>query len=101
MAEPPVSRKPLPVASTSKPLPSLHWVGPALAGGVALVLLLLAAGLQIPVARSLGEASLVMAASMLTPIQPLDGAAVARGSAGLAASTALLGVGVLSLVGLG
>jgi hypothetical protein len=41
----------------------------------------------------------VMAASMLVPIEPLDGAAVANGT-GTAVTLALVGTGVLLLVGL-
>jgi hypothetical protein len=37
-----------------------------------------------PVRRAQGAAALVMAASMLTPVELLDGAVVASGSAGIA-----------------
>jgi len=44
-------------------------------------------------------AALVMAASMLTPIKPLDGAAIAKaGAAG--ASVAAVGLGALALFGI-
>jgi cellulose synthase operon protein C len=91
---------PLPVAVTSRPAPAVHWLGPVLTGAAALGLLILAAWLHVPVTRALGAAALVMAASMLTPIEPLDGAMVGKGAAGLAATLALLGTGVLLLLGL-
>ncbi len=90
---------PLPVARTAAPAPAVHWIGPILLAGTALVLLVLAALLQVPLTRALGAAALVMAASMLVPIEPLDGAAVANGT-GTAVTLALVGTGVLLLVGL-
>ena len=72
---------PLPVARTADPAPAVHWIGPILLAGTALLLLVLAALLQVPLTRALGAAALVMAASMLVPIAPLDGAAVATGPA--------------------
>ncbi|HET9736964.1 MAG TPA: hypothetical protein VFP78_02500 [Solirubrobacteraceae bacterium] len=90
---------PVPVARTRRPAPAVHWIGPILLAGAALVLLVLAAWLQVPVTRTLGAAALVMAASMLVPIEPLDGAAVANGT-GTAVTLALVGTGVLMLVGL-
>jgi cellulose synthase operon protein C len=90
---------PLPVARTDRPATAVHWLGPVLLAGTALVLLLLAAWLRVPVTREVGGAALVMAASMLVPIDPLDRAAVAKGT-GTAVTLAVLGTGTLLLVGL-
>ncbi len=90
---------PLPVARTSRPAAAVHWLGPVLLAGTALALLLLAAWMKVPMTRTLGGAALVMAASMLVPIEPLDGAAVAKGT-GTAVTLAVLGTGTLLLVGL-
>ena len=53
-----------------------------------------------PTTKALGTAALVMTASLLTPIEPLDGGFVAKGPAGLAAGLALVGAAVFLLLGL-
>jgi hypothetical protein len=78
----------------------VHLVGPVLAGVLALALLILGVWLEVPVTRSLGAAALVMAASMLTPIDPLDGAAVARTPVAATASFAFVGAVALMAIGL-
>ena len=90
---------PLPVARTAKPVPAVHWSGPIVLAGAALLLLVLSAWLNVAVTRTLGAAAIVMAASMLVPVEPLDGAAVAKGT-GTAAALALAATGTLLLVGL-
>jgi hypothetical protein len=55
----------------------------------------------VPATRAVGAAALVMTASLLTPIEPLDGGHVAKGPAGLAAGLALVGAAVFFLLGLG
>jgi cellulose synthase operon protein C len=92
---------PLPVAHTSRPATSIHWIGPILTGCAALCLLVLGVWLDVPVTRSLGSAALVMAASMLAPLEPLDGGHIAKGPAGLAPSLGLLGAALLLLLGVG
>jgi hypothetical protein len=42
-----------------------------------------------PLTKAVGTAALVMTASLLTPIEPLDGGVVAKGTAGLAAGLTL------------
>ena len=91
---------PLPVVETDRPAPLVHWVGPISTGIAALVLLSLGVGLEAPTTKALGTAALVMTASLLTPIEPLDGGFVAKGPAGLAAGLALLGAAVFLLLGL-
>ena len=92
---------PLPVARTSQPNAVVHWVGPLLMCVVGLSLAVLAVLLEIPLTRSLGAAALVMAASLLTPVEPIDGGVIAEGAVGTAATLALFGAAVLLVVGLG
>ena len=68
----------------------MHWIGPLLSSTAALVLLILAAWLSIPSTLELASVALVMSASMLTPIKPLDGGFVATGTAGAATGLALV-----------
>jgi hypothetical protein len=91
---------PLPVVESDRPVPAVHWVGPLATGVAALVLLALGVGLEVPTTRALGTVALVMTASMLTPLEPLDGGHVAKGPAGLAAGLAVLGAAVFFLLGL-
>jgi hypothetical protein len=67
---------------------------------MAIALLLLSAWLDVPLTRSLGAAALVMAASLLTPVKPLDGATVIPSPAGAIPGIAVLGTSVLLLAGL-
>ena len=73
---------------------------PIVGVAVGVAVLLLATWLDVPVARNLGAAALVMTASLLTPIKPLDGATVSTTSAGPLPSIAVLGTAVLLLLGL-
>ena len=91
---------PLPVVETDRPAPMVHWIGPIVAGVAALCLLALGVGLEVPTTKALGTAALVMTASLLTPIEPLDGGFVAKGPVGVAAGLALLGTAVFLLLGL-
>ncbi len=92
---------PLPVADPEQPTPGVHLSGPAVAAAAGLVLLVLGVWLQVPVTRALGVAALVMAASMLTPVAPLDGARLEKGTGllttglALAATVGLVAVGLL------
>jgi hypothetical protein len=91
---------PLPVARTHRKAMNVHWAGPAAVGTLALALLLLAAWLDVPVTRSLGAAGLVMAASLLTPIKPIDGATISSTAKGALPGVAVLGTAVMMAVGL-
>jgi tetratricopeptide (TPR) repeat protein len=90
---------PLPVADTSNPAPAVHASGPVVAGAAGLVLFVLGAWLHIAATEALGLAAVVMAASMLTPVPPLDGARMG-GGVPVAAGLGLVGVVVLTLLGL-
>jgi len=52
----------------------------------------------VPATKALGTAALVMAASLLTPVEPVDGGVVAKGPGGLAATLALLAAAVFVLL---
>ena len=91
--------EPAPAAAPA-PAPAVHLVGPVLTGVLALALLILGIWLEVPVTRSLGAAALVMSASMLTPIDPLDGAAVAKTPVAATASFAFVGAVALMAIGL-
>jgi len=78
---------------------NLHWAAPAALGAIALAQLLLAAWLDVPLTRSLGAAGLVMTASLLTPIKPVDGGTIAITPPG--AVTILAVAGTAGLVALG
>ncbi len=95
-----LSWTPLPVARARGKAVSIHWVGPTAIAVLALALLLLSVWTGVPVTRSLGAAALVMAASMLTPVSPLDGATVSATPAGALPTLAVLGTAVLLVVGL-
>lgn len=93
---------PLPVASADgDAAAAVHWIGPVVATAIALALLILSTLLHVPIAQTLAGAALVMAASMLIPIKPLDGGVVTDGKgSGAAAGLALLGGGLFLLLGL-
>ncbi len=91
---------PLPVASTDTDAPSVHWIGPIVSTALACALLIPSVLLEVPIARTLAGTALVMAASMLIPVKPLDGGVVTQGKAGTGASLALLGGGLFLLLGL-
>jgi hypothetical protein len=91
---------PLPVAETSRPATAVHWIGPIATGAAALCLLTLGVALEVPTTMALGSAALVMTASLLTPIEPVDGAIVAKGPGGLIGSIAALGTALFLLLGL-
>ncbi len=91
---------PLPVAETDRPAPAVHWIGPIATGVVALILLALGVALEVPLTRALGTAALIMTASLLTPLEPLDGGFIAKGPAGAVAGIALLGSALFLLFGL-
>ncbi|HWF50256.1 MAG TPA: hypothetical protein VG294_06370 [Solirubrobacteraceae bacterium] len=91
---------PLPVARAPGQARGVHWAGPTAVAALAIVLLVLATWLGVPLARSLGAAGLVMAASLLTPVTPIDGATVSTTAVGALPSLAVLGAAVLMVVGL-
>lgn len=90
----------LPVAETDAPAPTVHRSGPIAAATIGLCLLILSAWSQVPLAQALGVSAIVMAASMLTPIPPLDGAKMTGGASALTAGLTVAGSAILVAVGL-
>jgi cellulose synthase operon protein C len=88
---------PLPVVTTRNDEAAVHLAAPVALGGVALLLFVESAWLHTPLSHAWAVAALIMAASALLPVGPLDGAHV--GKAGVAASAGLIGTALL--VGLG
>jgi tetratricopeptide (TPR) repeat protein len=91
---------PLPVARAPGAATGVHWAGPTAVAALAIVLLILATAFNVGLTRSLGAAGLVMAASLLTPVAPIDGATVSTTAVGALPSLAVLGAAVLMLAGL-
>lgn len=89
---------PLPVAQTNRLSAAVHWVAPVATGAIALLLLALTVWLQIPITRALGVAALVMTASMLVPVTPLDGGMIDKAKSGGAVALALAGTGLALLL---
>jgi hypothetical protein len=88
---------PLPVLKEGA-RPRVHWAAPVTLAVVAIPLVLFTAWLDVPLARAIATAALVMAASLLTPIKPVDGGAIAA-AGGTAAG--LTGLGLAALLALG
>ena len=86
-------------ASVKPEVANLHWVAPAALGVLAIVQLILASWLNVPLTRELGAAALVMTASLLTPVSPVDGGTIAETAGGAATMLAVAGTAVLVLVG--
>lgn len=63
---------------SDKPAPAVHAVGPLATGVVAFALLVLGEALGVPLTTALGVAGLVMTASLLTQLEPIDGAYLPR-----------------------
>ena len=88
---------PLPVLRNAGP--RVHWAAPVALACIALPLVAMTAWLDIPLTRALAASALVMAASLLTPIKPVDGGAIAA-AGGTAAGLAGLALAVLLVLGL-
>ena len=82
----------------AKASPRSHWAAPAALAVVAVPLVLATVWLDIPLTRSLAAAALVMAASLLTPVKPVDGGAIAA-AGGTAAG--LAGIALAAVLALG
>ena len=93
-----LSWAPLPVLG-AKESPRLHWAAPAALAVVAVPLVLATVWLDLPLTRALAAAALVMAASLLTPIKPVDGGAIAA-AGGTAAGIAGIGLAAVIVLGL-
>jgi cellulose synthase operon protein C len=88
---------PLPVARTTDDAPRVHAAAPVALALMGVVLFVESAAFQVPLTRSLAQAALIMVASTLVPVGPLDGAKLGR--TGLLAGAGVVGAAVL--VGLG
>jgi tetratricopeptide (TPR) repeat protein len=88
---------PLPVLR--KAGPRVHWAAPVALACIALPLVTMTAWLGIPLTRALAASALIMAASLLTPIKPVDGGAIAA-AGGTAAGLTGLALAVLLVLGL-
>ena len=75
-----VSWAPLPVLG-DKAARGVHWAAPVALAVVAVPLVIATAWSDIPLTRSLAAAALMMAASLLTPVKPVDGGAIAAAGA--------------------
>ncbi|MEV6302972.1 hypothetical protein AB0M02_26390 [Actinoplanes sp. NPDC051861] len=84
---------PLPVTRPASAVPRVHTVAPVALGLLALVLFLETAAFGVPVISALATSALVMVASVLVPVAPLDGAEIDK--AGLVAGAGVLGAAVL------
>jgi tetratricopeptide (TPR) repeat protein len=89
---------PLPVLG-EKASPRSHWAAPAALAVVAVPLVLATVWLDVPLTRSLAAATLIMAASLLTPVKPVDGGAIAA-AGGTAAGIAGIGLAAVLVLGL-
>lgn len=92
---------PLPVAEEqgSDPVARIHAVGPAVLAFMSALLFALSAITDVPFARALGAAALVMTASVLAPVRPLDGAVVARGRRALLLDALMVALAILFALG--
>ena len=91
-----VSWAPLPVLGEHAS-PRLHRAAPVALALVAVPLVIATAWSDIPITRSLAAAALVMAASLLTPVKPVDGGAIAAAGGAAAGFTAIALAAVLAL----
>ena len=91
-----VSWAPLPVLG-EKASPRLHWAAPAALAVIAVPLVIATAWSDIPLTRSLATAALIMAASLLTPIKPVDGGAISAAGGTAAGITGIALAAVLAL----
>jgi hypothetical protein len=89
---------PLPVVSTRQNEERVHLAAPLTLAGVALVLFVESAWMRTPLAQAWAVATLIMCASLLLPVGPLDGAHL--GKAGAAASAGVIGTALLLGIGL-
>jgi tetratricopeptide (TPR) repeat protein len=93
-----VSWAPLPVLGEGAS-PRMHWAAPAAVAVVAVPLVIATAWSDVPLTRSLAAAALIMAASLLTPVKPVDGGAIAA-AGGTAAGLTGIALAVLLALGL-
>jgi tetratricopeptide (TPR) repeat protein len=90
---------PLPVISNDKSNTQAHAAAPLTLAVITGVLLLETVWLPVPLTKSMAITALIMAASTLLPVRPLDGARL--GKTGLLAGAGLVGASTLIILGLG
>jgi tetratricopeptide (TPR) repeat protein len=90
---------PLPVASTDRDARVVHWIGPLATALIGVALLALGTWLGVPATSTLGTIALVMTASLLVPIKPLDGGFLGEGAVAVVTNVLLVAVGVLVIFG--
>jgi cellulose synthase operon protein C len=90
---------PLPVIGDDRSRTQTHAAAPLTLAVIAGVLLLETALLEVPLTKSMSVAALIMAASTLLPVPPLDGGRLEK--AGLIAGAGLVGAAVLIVLGIG
>ncbi len=90
---------PLPVVQTDVSSRRVHLAAPLTLSVLSVLLFVEAAWLQVPLTQSLAVGALIMAASTLLPIGPLDGAQMGKAGvaagAGVVAGAVLVGLGVI------
>ncbi|MBM2618657.1 tetratricopeptide repeat protein [Actinoplanes sp. LDG1-06] len=84
---------PLPVTRPASTVARVHAAAPVTLALIGLVLFVEAAAFPAPIARGLATTAIVMVASVLVPVAPLDGAEINRN--GVLAGAGLLGAAVL------
>ncbi|WP_132217269.1 hypothetical protein [Kribbella steppae] len=89
----------LPVISTDRSNNQIHAAAPVTLAAVTGVLLLETVWFAVPLTKSMAITALIMSASTLLPIPPLDGAKL--GKTGLLAGAGVIGAGTLVILGLG
>ncbi|TCO41031.1 TPR repeat protein [Kribbella antiqua] len=93
---------PLPVIRANRDISKdassrIHATAPIALAIVGIILSVESSAFEVPLSRSLGTAALIMAASTLLPVAPLDGASL--GKTGLVAGAGLVGAAVLIWLG--
>ncbi len=89
---------PLPVTRTATTSHHVHLAAPGVLAGLGLLLFVVTAWLNVPMTLALTVAALIMAGSMLLPIEPLDGANLGKSgivaAAGVVMGAVLIALGV-------
>jgi hypothetical protein len=91
---------PLPAAEHADESQRARALSVAALGTAAVVLLLLGRFTEVPLTRALGATALLMTSSVFAPVEPLDGAFLGKGRAGLVVSLGLLALAILLAVGI-
>lgn len=89
---------PLPVAKADPKSQRLHLAAPFTSAVLAIMLFVESAWLNVPLSQSFAVAALIMAGSMLVPVEPLDGANV--GKAGAVGAAGVIGGAILVTLGI-